>query len=345
MMAGAAALLLLAQVGDIATLGGGGGGGNNASLSRPRRLFTRASLAEYDGVRRPELYMSILGEVFDVSSKPQFYGAPAAASANKKDEGREDGGSGAEPQQQQDGGDNNDPEIGYRVFVGRDGTRAFSTGEFTLSKATDSVVGAAEEEEEEEEAGAQQQQQQQQQRQPPLEPEQLLELVEWLDFYRKNYPHKGVLAGGAFYDRAGKPRRALALVREGAAKGERAREERERRRRAAEAARPACETRWSAEEGAEVWCADGKSHPRRVQREAEEEEDVGKGGGDGQSSSSSSPGAPRQRRRAERQRRERGASAWRCVCFEEVGWSDLRQVYDGCAPDATRCKVGGGGGA
>lgn len=29
----------------------------------------------------------------------------------------------------------------------------------------------------------------------------------------------------------------------------------------------------------------------------------------------------------------------RCLCFKELGWSDLRQVYSGCKPDAHECKV------
>jgi hypothetical protein len=346
LMAGVAAVLLLAQLGDYATLGGerarmsaAAGGGQGSS----GRLFSRASLADYDGVRRPEIYVSILGEVFDVSSKPQFYGPPALRA--KEEAGAAAAGSGGssgngvEEEDKQE-----EPELGYRVFVGRDGTRAYSTGEFTLSKATDSVVGEPQQQGEEEAtavAAGERRRQQQHQQQPPLEPEQLLELTEWLDFYRRTYPHKGILAGGAFYDAQGRPRQALARVRQGAAKGEEVRAERERRRRAAAASRPACEARWSAEDGAEVWCADGKTFPRRVRRADErvgEEDDGGSGGGGG---SDSSPGAERRRR----QQRERGgAGAWRCVCFEEVGWSDLRQVYEGCAPDATRCKIGGGDG-
>jgi len=370
LMAAAAGVLLVAQVGEIALLPrppGGAGAGSPAQ--QQRRLFTRASLAEYDGVRRPELYVAVLGEVFDVSSKRQFYGPPPK---KEKDEAAGSGGVGGGEQGQGQGGrgeegrgagggdgagageppEPEDPEIGYRVFVGRDGSRAFSTGEFTLSRATDYVVDAGEADEEEGEGGEGGDRAGGDDlaaatartttpppsaatttpNQAPLGPEELLELTEWLEFYRRTYPRRGVLAGGAFHDASGAPRSALARVRAGAARGKAARAERERRRLAAAAARPACETRWTEEEGAEVWCADGKGHPRRVQR-TEAEEGGGEGGDEG---GGGRPGAAL-RRRDERRRRERGG--WRCVCFEEVGWSDLRQVYEGCSPEATRCKI------
>lgn len=34
-----------------------------------------------------------------------------------------------------------------------------------------------------------------------------------------------------------------------------------------------------------------------------------------------------------------GKPTTKCACFKELGWSDLRQVYEGCAPDAHSCKV------
>jgi hypothetical protein len=318
-MAAAAGVLLLAQVGDITTLGRGGGGGGARGGGR---LFSRESLAEFDGVRRPEMYVAILGEVFDVSSKPQFYGPPKV----EEQGGEEGGGEGPTAAEQ-------DRDLGYRVFVGRDGTRAFSTGEFTLRNATDRVVDVFGGEEEEDKGG-EAAGRQPHPPQPALPPEQLLELTEWLDFYRRTYPHRGVLAGGSFYDTSGQPKKALALVRAGAARGVEVRAERERARRARAAARPACETKWTAEEGGELWCPDAKRpYPRRV-KEVEVEEGVeeaagAKGGG-------LSPGAAL-KRRAERRRRER--AGWRCVCFEEVGWSDLRQVYSGCPPEASRCKI------
>lgn len=34
-----------------------------------------------------------------------------------------------------------------------------------------------------------------------------------------------------------------------------------------------------------------------------------------------------------------GKAEQRCACFKEMGWSNLRQVYPGCKPDKTRCKL------
>lgn len=34
-----------------------------------------------------------------------------------------------------------------------------------------------------------------------------------------------------------------------------------------------------------------------------------------------------------------GAAAWRCVCMEGVGWSDLLQVYPDCSPEAGACAT------
>jgi len=368
MAALAAVLLLIAQIGDLALLGLAGG-------AAPGRRFDGKRLAEFDGVRRPgELYVSILGEVFDVSSKPQFYGPPPPKGGGGGEETRqeEEGGEGAAANANananaaaaaaaNEGEGEEEADLGYHVFVGRDGTRAFSTGEFTLRGATDRVVVGDDDDDDDDDAGVGSEGGGQRGDESlatpgdsptppppppprPLDPEQLLELVEWLDFYRRTYPRKGVLAGGAFYDAAGRPKRALARVREGAARGLEARAERSERLRAAAAARPACESSWSAEDGGEVWCPGEQParYPRRVRQVEEEEaeggEGAGGGGNDGAGGSSSSPGAAL-KRRAERRRRER--AGWRCVCFEEVGWSDLRQVYAGCSPEASRCKIGG----
>jgi hypothetical protein len=36
---------------------------------------------------------------------------------------------------------------------------------------------------------------------------------------------------------------------------------------------------------------------------------------------------------------QRGRATWRCACFEELGWSDVRKVYVGCEPDAHSCST------
>ena len=67
---------------------------------------------------------------------------------------------------------------------------------------------------------------------------------------------------------------------------------------------PACGARWTQAEGGEVWCEDGRSHPRKEVRF------VG------------------------------GKRRVRCACFPDPAFSDARQLYPGCANAATRCKTG-----
>eukprot|EP00635_Sarcinochrysidales_sp_CCMP3193_P000071 CAMPEP_0118905240 /NCGR_PEP_ID=MMETSP1166-20130328/9350_1 /TAXON_ID=1104430 /ORGANISM="Chrysoreinhardia sp, Strain CCMP3193" /LENGTH=230 /DNA_ID=CAMNT_0006844509 /DNA_START=1 /DNA_END=693 /DNA_ORIENTATION=+ len=64
--------------------------------SPKERVFTKAELASYDGVNRPEIYMGIMGQVFDVSAGRQYYA---------KGEG-------------------------YAFFAACDGSKAFVTGDF-----------------------------------------------------------------------------------------------------------------------------------------------------------------------------------------------------------------------
>eukprot|EP00878_Enallax_costatus_P016952 GHUV01017795.1.p1 GENE.GHUV01017795.1~~GHUV01017795.1.p1 ORF type:complete len:306 (+),score=81.49 GHUV01017795.1:228-1145(+) len=76
--------------------------------SSNRRLFTTDELSQYTGGKEPEdsqqIYAAILGEVFDVTSKPQFYG----------------------------------PGGGYACFAGTDGSKSFITGDF-VGDVTDDV--------------------------------------------------------------------------------------------------------------------------------------------------------------------------------------------------------------
>eukprot|EP00892_Ulva_mutabilis_P005609 jgi/Ulvmu1/341/UM001_0345.1 len=65
---------------------------------------------------------------------------------------------------------------------------------------------------------------------------------------------------------------------------------------------PTCNSRWSAAKGSEVWCDDGM-FPRKLT------EMVG------------------------------GKAEQRCACFKERGMSNLRQVYPGCKPVDTWCRL------
>ncbi|GBG61145.1 hypothetical protein CBR_g19221 [Chara braunii] len=70
------------------------------------RVFTAEELALYDGVKRKQLLLAILGDVFDVTEGQRHYG----------------------------------PGNGYHHFVGKDASRAFVTGKFT-DGLTDDVSG------------------------------------------------------------------------------------------------------------------------------------------------------------------------------------------------------------
>ena len=208
------------------------------------RLVSPAELAARDGVSDPtsEIWLSILGEVYDVSSGARFYG----------------------------------PEGGYRGFAGRDATRAFHTGEFDDAGLVPNLDG--------------------------LPHDACLALEEWAGFYRSadEYPRVGVLAPGEFHDERGAPTAAKRAFDDAVARA--------RHQRAAIKARdgafPACASRWSAEEGGEVWCEDGRTYPRK------EVSFVA------------------------------GKRRVRCACFPDTSFSDARQLYPGCENTATRCKTG-----
>ena len=100
------------------------------------RLFTRNELAAHgpNGPLKPIL-LSVLGRVYDVDRAPEYYG----------------------------------PKGGYKFFAGRDGSRAYVTGEFNEKGLTDDVEG--------------------------LTPFQIGEIEGWTKFYEKEYTFVGKLIG------------------------------------------------------------------------------------------------------------------------------------------------------
>ena len=100
------------------------------------RLFTRNELAAHGphGPLKPIL-LSVLGRVYDVSKGPEYYG----------------------------------PNGGYNFFAGRDGSRAYVTGEFNEKGLTDDLEG--------------------------LSPLQVGEIDGWTKFYDKEYTFVGKLIG------------------------------------------------------------------------------------------------------------------------------------------------------
>lgn len=109
-----------------------------------RRVFNDSTLAQNNGDDNRALLLVVLGEVFDVSSGTKFYGRPPDAVLGKD-------------------------AMGYHIFIGRDSSRAFATGDFVNPRADlDGLTST-----------------------------QVNSVVEWRTFYRhhKTYSFVGVHAG------------------------------------------------------------------------------------------------------------------------------------------------------
>ncbi|CAI0374826.1 unnamed protein product [Linum tenue] len=164
---------------------------------------------------------------------------------------------------------------GYNHFAGRDASRAFVSGNFTGDGLTDSVRG--------------------------LSTTEVKSIVEWRDFYFRTYTFVGKLVG-PYYDEHGNPTKSLKGVEAKAARGKQLAEKQKKE----EAKQTSCNSRWSQDEGGEVWCDDG--FPRLVQRPMEIA--------------------------------LTGKMSRRCACFkeEELGQPGL-EVYKDCDHLAKSCRV------
>ncbi|KEH35174.1 putative cytochrome b5-like heme/steroid binding domain-containing protein [Medicago truncatula] len=167
------------------------------------------------------------------------------------------------------------PGGGYHHFAGRDASRAFFSGNFTGDGLTDSLRG--------------------------LSSTEVKSVVDWRDFYLRSYKPVGKLVG-RYYDSRGNPTKYLKGVEAKAARGAQLLE----KQKIEEAKQPQCSSKWSQDEGGEVWCDVG--YPRLVKRPIEIA--------------------------------LTGKMSKRCACFEEsqLGQPGL-EVYEGCDYNANRCKV------
>lgn len=165
----------------------------------PNKVFTKEELALYaanntqipnPNGKRPPLLLAILGKVFDVSKGARFY-----------DAGRQ-----------------------YAFFTGRDGSRAYVTGEFNEAGLIDNLEG--------------------------LTAQQVSDIYEWIPTYRKEYRYVGKLAG-TFYDNEGKPLPAMKKVKTllKKAKEDKKKDEEDKKKF------PPCNSSWSKEGGSYVWCS------------------------------------------------------------------------------------------
>lgn len=130
---------------------------------------------------------------------------------------------------------------------------------------------------------------------------QIKSLVDWRSFYNKTYIYAGQLIG-TYYDKNGNGTKELRKVEAKAKIGEKLL----RQQQADEEKYPVCNSRWSEQHGGEVWCDLG--YPRLVEKVGE---------------------LPLV-----------GHKSKRCACFatEELQRDGL-QVYEGCSPHQSTCKV------
>ncbi|XP_031105566.1 membrane-associated progesterone-binding protein 4 [Ipomoea triloba] len=164
---------------------------------------------------------------------------------------------------------------GYNHFAGRDASRAFVSGNFTGDGLTDSLRD--------------------------LSSTEVKSIVDWRDFYFRTYTFVGKLVG-RYYDSDGNSTKYLKGAEAKAARGAQLLEKQKNE----EAKIPSCNSRWSQDEGSEVWCDDG--YPRLVQRPVEIA--------------------------------ITGKMSKRCACFkkDELDQQGL-EVYEGCDYFASKCKL------
>ncbi|XP_066383933.1 membrane-associated progesterone-binding protein 4-like isoform X1 [Miscanthus floridulus] len=167
------------------------------------------------------------------------------------------------------------PGGGYHHFAGRDASRAFVSGNFTGDGLTDSLQG--------------------------LSSSEVNSIVDWRKFYFERYIFAGKLIG-RYYDSQGNPTKYLKGVEMKAKRGAQLLE----KQKNDETKIPGCNSKWSQQEGGEVWCDTG--YPRLVRRPG----DIAL----------------------------TGQVSQRCACFQE---NELDKaglvVYEGCDYLSKSCKV------
>ncbi|XP_067649512.1 neuferricin-like [Haliotis asinina] len=153
------------------------------------RIFSKSELSQYIGKDGSDIYLAVLGKVYDVTKGKKHYG----------------------------------PDGGYHGFAGRDGTRAFITGQFNEEGLVEDIKG--------------------------LKLPDLLGLDGWQTFYEKDYKCIGKVEG-EFYDWNGQPTENLKYYQEQLklAKENQKKTEAETRRF------PPCNSQWAQDTGTVLWC-------------------------------------------------------------------------------------------
>lgn len=157
------------------------------------RLVTLNELAAHghSGPLKPT-WLAVVGKVFDVEKGAEHYYGPNG---------------------------------GYNFFTGRDGTKAFVTGQFDEEGLTDDVEG--------------------------LTPLQLGEIENWVKFYSDEYTYVGKLIG-RYYNKDGSPTREWYKYNKLLGEQEKIKAE----QKAQETQFPGCNSQWTQEDGGKVYCSD-----------------------------------------------------------------------------------------
>ena len=157
------------------------------------RLITLNELAAHghSGPLKP-IWLAIAGKVFDVDKGAEHYYGPKG---------------------------------GYNFFTGRDGTKAFVTGEFDEDGLTDDLEG--------------------------LSPLQLGEIENWVKFYTDDYTYVGKLIG-RYYNKDGSPTKEWYKYNKLLGEQEKIKAE----QKAQEKRFPGCNSKWTEQDGGNVYCSE-----------------------------------------------------------------------------------------
>ncbi|XP_045597658.1 neuferricin [Procambarus clarkii] len=157
---------------------------------KKERIFTVEELARYDGREGNKgPYLALLGRVYNVKKGKKFYGT---------------------------GG-------GYEFFSGRDGSRAFVTGDFTEEGLIDDISG--------------------------LTSSDYIGLDEWTKFYESDYKYVGKVIG-RFYNEKGEPTSYYYDVQRWISQAYNDKENENKEKKMF----PPCNSEWAPESGTRVWC-------------------------------------------------------------------------------------------
>ncbi|CAG0901387.1 unnamed protein product [Darwinula stevensoni] len=154
-------------------------------------VLTPEELALHDGRDERPIYLALLGRIYDVSAGRKHYG----------------------------------PGGSYAFFTGRDGSRAFVTGDFTDAGLTDEVSG--------------------------LSVQDYRGLDEWSDFYDREYEYIGKVVG-RFYDEKGKKTKYAKQVERWIGEAFSAKEAEDEEKKVM----PPCNSEWKQGQRPRVWCSD-----------------------------------------------------------------------------------------